>query len=124
MIAGGLLIAAYGLGNKDAQKALTSLGNWIGGLFQSQSIADDFDDGDDFDNQPKAKPTNGEKPADAPTGTKPIDQAGLDRETIHRIKKETGQGAAEWTGIAPNGDVIVNKGGKAKNLGPHTDYLP
>jgi hypothetical protein len=63
------------------------------------------------------------KPDDAPTGTKPIDQAGLDTATIHEVKSKAGLGAHDWTGISPDGDVIINDGnGKAANLGPYTDY--
>jgi hypothetical protein len=58
------------------------------------------------------------KPDDAPTGTKPIDKSGLDRETTHDIKDNAGIGANHWTGISPDGDVIVNDGtGHAENLG-------
>jgi RHS repeat-associated protein len=63
------------------------------------------------------------KPDDAPTGTKPIDQSGLGRDTTHRIKDGAGLGPSDWTGISPNGDVIVNDGtGHAENLGPYSDY--
>jgi hypothetical protein len=63
------------------------------------------------------------KPDGAPTGTKPIDQAGLGTKAIYDIKKNAGLRPNDWTGISPNDDVIINDGtGKAANLGPYTDF--
>ena len=67
----------------------------------------------------------GSKPKDAPPGTKPIDQSGLGHEDIEKVKDGVGAGAADWTGIAPNGDVITSdSNGNAVNNGHYGDYLP
>lgn len=65
------------------------------------------------------------KPKDAPAGTKLKDESGLGKDDVHDIKKGVGAGARDWTGIAPNGDVITtNPGGGAENHGPYGTYLP
>jgi RHS repeat-associated protein len=59
------------------------------------------------------------KPTDAPSGTVPIDQAGLPRGTADKIKKIIDAKRNDWTGIAPNGDIITGTpDGKAINHGP------
>ncbi|MFT3777042.1 MAG: RHS repeat-associated core domain-containing protein [Ottowia sp.] len=71
----------------------------------------------------RPKPGNESRPIDASTGTKPIDQSGLGRGEIHDIKDGVGAGARDWTGIAPNGDVITSDPeGNAINHGPADDY--
>ena len=69
----------------------------------------------------KESPKPAPKPKDCPPGTKPVDQAKLPAGVKpHDIKDWADQGATDWTGIAPNGDVIVNgPGGNAENLGPY-----
>ena len=63
------------------------------------------------------------RPNNAPTGTKPIDSAGLPREAIHEIKKSIGARSNDWTGIAPNGDIITGtRDGEAINNGPADDH--
>lgn len=58
-----------------------------------------------------------------PTGTKPIDAAGLPRGTADEIKQNARIGPNDWTGVAPNGDVITGTpSGEAVNLGPADDY--
>ncbi|WP_368737411.1 RHS repeat-associated core domain-containing protein [Parazoarcus communis] len=81
---------------------------------------------DQFGNLIFAKPKPGSKPKGCPTGTKPIDQIpGLDKDDVHGIKDGVGAGPRDWTGIAPNGDVITGDGnGDAVNHGPYRDYLP
>jgi hypothetical protein len=75
--------------------------------------------------QANPKPEREMKPDNAPTGTLPINDAGLDREKVHQIKDKLGLGPKDWTGITPDGDVIVNDGeGNVENLGQYTDYLP
>ncbi len=65
------------------------------------------------------------KPKNAPPGTRPIDQSGLDKEKIHQIKDGVGAGPKDWVGISPQGEVITSDGeGNAENHGPFTDYLP
>ena len=78
-----------------------------------------------FDKPQYAKPIPGAKPKNCPAGTKPIDQAGLSKDDLHGIKEGVGAGAQDWTGIAPNGDVITgDHEGNAVNNGNYKDYLP
>jgi hypothetical protein len=65
-----------------------------------------------------------DKPRGCPTGTKPIDKTKYKKH--HRqIKKGVGVGAADWTGISPDGHVITDDGeGNAEDNGPADDYLP
>jgi RHS repeat-associated protein len=65
------------------------------------------------------------KPTNAPPGTVPIDQGGLSSGDIHDIKDGIGAGATDWTGIAPNGDIITTgPDGKMINHGPADSYIP
>ena len=64
------------------------------------------------------------RPRNAPRGTVPIDQSGLDREDIHKIKDRIGAGPKDWVGVTPEGEVITtDEEGNAENHGPATDYL-
>jgi hypothetical protein len=64
------------------------------------------------------------RPRDAPRGTKPIDESGLDREDIHKIKDRIHAGAKDWVGISPEDDVITtDEEGNAENHGPASDLL-
>ena len=59
-----------------------------------------------------------------PSGTRPLDKAKIPKGSHNKIKEGVGNGPKDWTGIAPNGDVIINDGyGNAVNCGPYTDYL-
>ena len=70
-------------------------------------------------------PKPGSKPKNCPAGTRPIDQTGLGKDAVHGIKKGVGAGPRDWTGIAPNGDVITGDNeGNAINNGGYKDYLP
>lgn len=73
-----------------------------------------------------ATPKQGSKPKNCPAGTLPIDEyPGLDRDDIHDIKDGVGAGPADWTGIAPNGDVITgDANGNAQINDPYPNYLP
>jgi len=63
------------------------------------------------------------RPRNAPRGTRPIDQSGLDRETIHGIKDGIGAGPRDWVGITPDGEIITaDAEGNAENNGHVTDY--
>jgi hypothetical protein len=64
------------------------------------------------------------KPRDAPRGTKPIDQTGLDKDDVHKIKKGVGAAGPDWVGVTPDGEVITSDGeGNAENHGPASDYI-
>ena len=64
------------------------------------------------------------KPRNAPRGTRPIDEHGLDKEDVHKIKDGVGAGPRDWVGITPEGEVITTDGeGNAENHGPASDYL-
>ena len=54
-----------------------------------------------------AERSRGTRPRNAPTGTRPIDESGLSREDIHKIKQRIGAGAADWVGITPDGHVVT-----------------
>jgi hypothetical protein len=63
------------------------------------------------------------RPRNAPSGTRPIDESGLDRGTIHGIKDAIGAGPKDWVGVTPEGEVITTGAdGDAENHGPVTDY--
>lgn len=63
------------------------------------------------------------RPRNAPSGTRPIDQSGLDRETIHGIKDAIGAGPKDWVGITPDGEIITtDSDGNAENHGHVSDY--
>jgi len=83
------------------------LGKWIANINQSQ----------------KGKDKGTPKPSDAPSGTKPIDQVGLQKGQAHEIKKGIEAGPKDWTGITPKGDVITGTpNGKTINHGPADTY--
>jgi hypothetical protein len=64
------------------------------------------------------------RPRDAPRGTVPIDQSGLSREDIHKIKQRIGAGAADWVGITPDGHVITtDENGNTVDHGQVSDLL-
>jgi RHS repeat-associated protein len=74
----------------------------------------------------KADPLT-QRPREAPTGTVPIDQVpDLDRNDIHTIKDDVwGPGSADkWTGVAPNGDIIIpdENGNTQPDVGNVKDY--
>jgi hypothetical protein len=63
------------------------------------------------------------KPRNCPTGTRPIDESGLDRETIHGIKDAIGAGPRDWVGITPGGNVVTGDGdGNAQDHGHVSDF--
>lgn len=53
-----------------------------------------------------------------------MDKANIPKGLHNIIKKGVGNGPKDWTGITPDGDIIINDGfGNAVNCGPYTDYL-
>jgi hypothetical protein len=63
------------------------------------------------------------RPRNAPPGTVPIDQSGLDRETIHKIKDAIGAGPRDWVGITPDGHVVTGDSeGNAEDHGHVSDF--
>jgi len=68
---------------------------------------------------------------DAPSGTLGLDQAGRkygwDKDTLHGIKDEATGGMAggkTWVGVAPNGVVGVNEGGRWAPQGHYSGLKP
>jgi hypothetical protein len=68
----------------------------------------------------------GQRPTNAPSGTRPINRHPDTRNIVHRIKRnlrEEGVGPASYVGISPEGNVIVtNPDGTAANLGHWSQY--
>lgn len=64
------------------------------------------------------------RPRNAPRGTVPIDQSGLDRETIHKIKDAiVGANPDTWVGITPDGHIVTTDGeGNIEDHGHVSDY--
>jgi hypothetical protein len=78
---------------------------------------DDEDDEAPHDRSRRARPRN------APRGTVPIDQSGLDRETIHKIKDAIGAGPDTWVGITPDGHIVTTDAeGNIEDHGHVSDY--
>jgi len=68
----------------------------------------------------------GQKPTNAPPGTRPIDQHPCTKDIVHEIKrglKPEGVGPDSYVGVSPDGEIIVtNPNGKFSNLGPWSSY--
>jgi hypothetical protein len=78
--------------------------------------------GDDEQETPQER-SRQSRPRNAPPGTRPIDESGLDRGTIHGIKDGIGAGPRDWVGISPDGHVITSDGeGNAEDHGHVSDY--
>lgn len=73
----------------------------------------------------KDKPQREKAPKNLPPGTVPLDQSNaVPRGEHQKLKKRVGNGAKDWTGITPDGDVIVNDGeGNPENVGKVRDFL-
>ena len=97
-----------------------------------QSNSDDASDSDGASSRDRGRSDRKRKsrsskprPKNCPPGTKPIDKAGLPKGQPDIIKGNAGQGPRDWTGITPDGDVIVEgENGQAENIGPVDIYLP
>jgi hypothetical protein len=72
-----------------------------------------------------AGPIQGSKPkSGVPTGTVPIDKSPYSKQH-KKIKSRLGIPNPDWTGIAPNGDVIsADADGNAVNNGPAKNFFP
>jgi RHS repeat-associated protein len=65
------------------------------------------------------------KPRDTPRGTRPIDQSGLGREDVHKIKDRIGAEPTDWVGITPDGHVVTaDEDGNVIDHGDVGDYVP
>jgi len=73
-----------------------AVGNWLGDIISLQEDRPDWS----------------ARPSGLPTGTVPIDQAGLSRAKTHKIKDGVGAGRDQWTGVDPNGNVWVAARGR------------
>ncbi|MBI5247810.1 MAG: trypsin-like peptidase domain-containing protein [Elusimicrobia bacterium] len=98
----------------------------VGGILKcisengNEAFRSEVPDEDDIEKpeRRKGKPSVGFRPENTPTGTIPIDQAGLTTEEIHRIKKRLQAGAAEWVGVTPDKHIITSEDGEAVDNGP------
>jgi hypothetical protein len=53
----------------------------------------------------------------------PIDQSGLDRETIHKIKDAIGAAPDTWVGVTPDGHIVTgDSDGNIEDHGHVSDY--
>jgi RHS repeat-associated protein len=76
-------------------------------------------------NQPYSfsKQITGSAPKSVPSGTKRINEVGLDKDTLHEVKEGLRAGPQDYVGVTPNGDVITTgPGGEAENNGPIDNY--
>ena len=78
-------------------------GTWLNG--KAKSVWDNI-----FQSN-KEKPEREKSPKNLPPDTRELDRVKLPKGVDHRkIKQGLGLGAADWTGITPDGDIIVNDG--------------
>lgn len=78
--------------------------------------------GRDRDDDPRDRSRRA-RPRDAPPGTVPIDSSGLDRETIHKIKRAIGAAPDTWVGITPDGHIVTGDSeGNVEDHGHISDY--
>ena len=116
----GLVITVNTQGGKEALQQAAD--NFVNNLDRLKDWV--LNENGEADNQgreitPKGK---GSKPNGCPAGTKPISETEWSGDH-EEIKGGVGAGPADWTGIAPNGDVITgDTNGNAQNWGPADDY--
>jgi RHS repeat-associated protein len=108
----------YGIGIVSPQAVLLAaivLAVIAGGIWAGQNL---------YDYLSFARSKKGSKPKDCPTGTRPIDQSGLSKDDIHKIKDRVGAGPPDWTGIDPVGNVITGDAeGNAVNNGLYENLI-
>lgn len=70
-------------------------------------------------------PQSEKRPNEVPNGTRDLDKDNrLCHEGRERIKKQLDRKSKDWTGITPEGDIIINDGyGNALNMGNFQSYL-
>jgi hypothetical protein len=101
-------------------------GNRAVGTLLSQSgrlsVQRDPPRNDDDDEAPRDRSRRA-RPRNAPSGTVPIDQSGLDRETIHKIKDAIGAAPDTWVGVTPDGHIVTgDSDGNIEDHGHISDY--
>lgn len=93
-------------------------------IMQGRSFAVTWQESPQIARQDPRERSRQSRPRNPPRGTRPIDQSGLDREDIHKIKDGIGAGPRDWVGITPEGEVITtDEEGNAENHGPADSYL-
>jgi hypothetical protein len=91
-------------------------------LFAQQPVVQRDPPRNDDDEQPRDRSRRA-RPRNAPPGTVPIDQSGLDRETIHKIKDAIGAAPDTWVGITPDGHIVTGDSeGNVEDHGHVSDY--
>ena len=91
-------------------------GTWLNG--KAKSVWDNI-----FQSN-KEKPEREKSPKNLPPDTRELDRVKLPKGVDHRkIKQGLGLGSKDWTGITPDGDIIVNDGeGNAEVAGNLEDF--
>jgi len=66
----------------------------------------------------------GSRPTDAPRGTRPIDQSGIDRGGVHGVKDGIGARPDDWVGVTPDGGIVTTdpQTGRAVDQGNISDH--
>lgn len=78
----------------------------------------------DRDEQAAEDRRRGSRPTDAPRGTRPIDQSGIDRGGVHDVKDGIGARPDDWVGVTPEGGIVTTdpQTGRAVDQGNISDH--